>query len=106
MCGSVCLSVCLTVYTPILFGVIRRTTAKLGDGVGSGRGRPSSNASATRCREGVIQGQTGSNPYSLSYGGETWVVERCSDVDNFEGQFVIRGQPKVNPYSLSYGSET
>ena len=32
-----------------------------------------------------------SNPYSLSYWGETWFVERCSDVENVEGQFKVIG---------------
>ena len=35
-----------------------------------------------------------SNPYTLSYGGETWVVERCFDAKKFEGQFKSSG---VNP---------
>ena len=38
-------------------------------------------------------GSQGSNPYILSYGSETWLVERYSDAENCKGQFkVIRGQ--------------
>ena len=58
---SVCVSGCLYAY---FSEVLCRTTTKLGEGCGSGRGRPSLNASTTRCREGVILGQMGSNPYS------------------------------------------
>ena len=49
------MSLCLC---PALFSeVLRRTATKLGEGSGLGRGRPSLNASATRCREGFFQGQ-------------------------------------------------
>ena len=79
---------CLSVCTPNL---VR--------GCGLGKGRPSSNASAKRCREGVIQGQKGPNPYSLSYGSETWWVERSSDAENVECQLgVVQGQMGSNPY--------
>ena len=38
-------------------------------------------------------GSQGSNPYILSYGSETWLVERYSDAENCKGKFkVIRGQ--------------
>ena len=36
-------------------------------------------------------GVTGSNPYGLSYGSETWLVERYSDAENCEGQFKVIG---------------
>ena len=33
-------------------------------------------------------GSQGSNPYILSYGSETWLVERYSDAENCKGQFL------------------
>ena len=62
--------------------------------------RPNSNA----CRERVIQSKMGSNPYRLSYGSETWWVERSSDAEDFEGRFkVTRGHPRSNSLLLLYG---
>ena len=78
--------------TPLFSEVARRTTAKLGEGVRLRQGKTKFECVGDAMSGRVIQGQMGSNPYSLSYGGETWLMERCSDVDNFEGQFkVIRG---------------
>ena len=74
---------CLSVR--LLSEVLRRKTVKLGEGDCSGPGRSSLNASATRCREGVVQGQMESNPYRWSYGSETWLVERCSGAENCDG---------------------
>ena len=66
---SVCRGVCLS--APFLWGL-------------TSHGRQT-------CREGVIQGQMGSNTYILSYESETWWVESSSNAD--EGQFkVVRGQ--------------
>ena len=84
----VCLSVCTPLFSEVLRHVAR--PPNLVRGCGLDQGRPSSNASATRCREGVIHGQMGSNPYSLSYGNETWRVERSSDAENVECQLGVK----------------
>ena len=48
----------LCVCPAIFLEVLRRTAAKLGEGVWlRGRGRPSLKAAATRCRERVFDGQ-------------------------------------------------
>ena len=45
------------------------------------------------------QRSNGLNPYSLSYGRETWWVESSSDAENVEGRLgVIQGQIRSNPY--------
>ena len=48
-----------------------------------------------------------SNPYSLSYGSETWWVGISSDDEHFGGQIkVIRGHTRSNFLQLLYGLET
>lgn len=86
-----------------------------GCGYRLGPERSNLNKSATRFQKDVIhKGQTGSNPYRLSYGSDTELVEsssRCKqmslDADNFEGQFnVTSSHPWSHGVSLLYEYET
>ena len=83
---NVGLSVDLSVCPPLFSKVLRRTTVKFGERVRLGPGK-----TKFECVDGAISGRghPRSNPYSLSYGSETWWVESSSDAENVDSQFNV-----------------